>query len=164
MRKLHAWAATAVLGAVVAVLAFAAPAFSDKPAAKDNAKDKPTTLNGRIAADSKVSEGDVAKVLAALGPAVRDRLAAGEKVELPGLGAFRVVHIPEHRDLVDGRPALVPGSNYVDFTPFGGLIDAANAPGAVPQETVPPFEFNPLPGQTPSQHVPFERMPNIRTR
>ena len=163
MRKLHHWVAPALFGAVVAVLAFASPAFSDKPAAKEK-KDKPTTLAGRVAADSKVSEEEVAKVLAVLGPAVRDRLAAGERVELPGLGVFRVVHIPEHRDLVDGRPALVAGSNTVDFLPYGNMVEAANAPGAVPQETVPPFEFNPLPGQTKSLHVPDERMPNVRTR
>ena len=79
MRKLHMWAAAAVLGAVVAVLAFAAPragqagpADKDKPAAKDKPKEKPTTLQGRIAADTKLSEEDVDKVLAALGPAIRD--------------------------------------------------------------------------------------------
>ena len=163
MRNVHKWTAAAVLGAVVAVLALASPAFSDKqPAAKD--KEKPTTLKGRIAADTKLSEDEVAKVLAALGPAIRDRIAAGDKVELPGLGSFRVVHIPDHRDLVNGRPTLVAGSNYIDFAPIGGLVDAANAAAAVPQETVPPFEFNPLPDQTKSLHVPDERMPNVRTR
>ena len=63
---------------------------------------------------------------------------------------------------MNGRPAVVAATNYVDFVPSGGLVDAANAPGAVPQETVPPFEFNPLPGQTKSLHVPDDRMPNVR--
>ncbi len=160
MRTLHSWAAVAGLGALAALLAFTGQALSEKPAAKD----KPTTLQGRIAADSKLAEADVAKMLAALGPAIRDRLAAGDKVDLPGLGVFRVVRVPDHRDLVNGRPATVPGSNYIDFKPYGSLADAANAPGAVPEETVPPFEFNPLPGQTKSLHVPDERMPNVRTR
>lgn len=160
MCTLHSWAAVAGLGALAALLAFTGQALSEKPAAKD----KPTTLQGRIAADSKLAEADVAKMLAALGPAIRDRLAAGDKVDLPGLGVFRVVRVPDHRDLVNGRPATVPGSNYIDFKPYGSLADAANAPGAVPEETVPPFEFNPLPGQTKSLHVPDERMPNVRTR
>lgn len=159
MRNLHRGAAVGVLAAV---LAFAAPGLSEKSAAGE--KDKPTSFTGRIAADAKVPEEEVARVLAALGPAVRDQLAQGDRVELPGLGVFRVVRIAEHRDLVGGRPALIAANNYVDFTPAGGVADAANAAGAVPQATVQPFEFNPLPGQTKSQHVPNERMPNVRTR
>ncbi len=110
-----------------------------------------------------MSEDDVKKVLAALGPAVRDGLARGDLVEMPGLGTFRVVQIAPHRDLVNGRPALIEASNYVEFLPSGGLVDAANAPGAVPQTTVLPFQFNPLPGQTKSLVMPDDRMPNIRT-
>jgi len=49
---------------------------------------------------------------------------------LQGLGVFRVVRVPEHRDLVDGRPAVIAATNYVDFKPFGGLVDAANAAAA----------------------------------
>ncbi len=173
MRKLHGWAAAGVLTAVVAGLAFAEPvpppdkpADKDKPAAKDKEKPKerPTTIPGRIAAETKLKEEDVVKVLTALGPAVRDDLARGGRVELPGLGVFRVVRIAQHRDLVDGRPATIEASNYVEFLASGGLIDAANAPDAVPQTTVLPFQFIPLPDQTKSQHVPDERMPIIRVR
>ena len=145
--------------------------ISDQPANKDKDKDKaakekekPTTLKGRIAAETKLAEADVAKMLDALGPMVADQLASGERVELPGLGVLRVVHVPQHRDLIGGRPAFVAGNNYVDFVPDAGLVQAANAPGAVPQATVPPFEYTILPGQTPSQHVPDERMPNVRVR
>lgn len=95
---------------------------------------------------------------------MRDDLARGGRVELPGLGVFRVVRIAQHRDLVDGRPATIEASNYVEFLASGGLIDAANAPDAVPQTTVLPFQFIPLPDQTKSQHVPDERMPIIRVR
>jgi nucleoid DNA-binding protein len=159
MRKLHRGAAVGVLAAV---LAFTAPGLSEKSAAGE--KDKPASFTGRIAADAKVPEEEVARVLTALGPAVRDQLAQGERVDLPGLGVFRVVRIPEHRDLVGGRPAVIAANNYVDFTATGVLVDAANAAGAVPQDTVQPFEFNPLPGQTKGLHVPNERMPNVRTR
>ena len=85
-------------------------------------------------------------------------------MELKGLGTLRVVRVPEHRDLVDGRPATIPASNYVDFLPAGGLVEAANAPGAVPQDTVPPFQYVPLPDQTKGLRTPEERMPNVRTR
>jgi nucleoid DNA-binding protein len=162
MRKLNKWAVVAVLGAAAGLLAFAAPALSEKPAAKD--KQKAATIPGRISSQTKVAEEDVLKVIDALGPAVREHLAKGEVVELPGLGAFRVVRIPEHRDLIGGRPVTVPGVNSVEFVPTGQFVDASNAAGAIPQETVPPFEFRPLPDQTKSLHVPDERMPNVRTR
>jgi nucleoid DNA-binding protein len=141
------------------------PAFAEPVVVKSGGKDKDkgTTLKGRVAAASKVSEENVAKVLEALGPAVRDRLASGETVELPGLGTFRVVTVPEHRNLIDDRPATVNAANYVTFNPTGSLIDAANAPGAVPAEVVPEFRYVPLPDQLPSLKVPFERMPSIRT-
>ena len=101
-------------------------------------------------------------MLTALGPAVREDLAAGNRVEMPGLGVFRVVRIAAHRDLVDGRPANIEASNYVEFVASGGLVDAANAATAVPADTVLPFQFNPLPDQTKSLHMPDNRMPNIR--
>jgi nucleoid DNA-binding protein len=157
MRKRHGWA-LAALAASLGVVVFASAAFSD------NKSKKSETLKGRVAASSKVSEEDVAKVFEALGPAIRDKLASGETVELPGLGVFRVVRVPEHRDLVNGRPATINPANYVEFVPAGGLDAAANAPGAAPAETVPEFRYEPLPGQTPSMKLPDERMPNVRTR
>jgi nucleoid DNA-binding protein len=150
------------LGAAAVLLAFASPVLSEKPTAKD--KQKAATIPGRISLQTKVPEEDVAKVIEALGPAIREHLANGEVVELPGLGAFRVVRIPEHRDLIGGRPATIPGVNSVEFVPTGGLVSSANAAGAVPQETVPPFEYHPLPDQTKSLRVPEDRMPNVRTR
>ena len=162
MRKLNKWAVGGVLGATAAMLAFASPALSEKLTAKD--KQKAATISGRISLQTKVPEEDVVKVLEALGPAVRERLASGAVVGMPGLGAFRVVRIPEHRDLIDGRPAIVPGVNSVEFLPDGVLVDAANAASAVPQETVPPFAYIPLPDQTKSLHVPDERAPNVRSR
>ncbi len=163
MRKLNKWAALGALGVAAAVLAFASPALSEKLTVKE--KQKAATIPGRISSQTKVPVEDVVKVLEALGPVVRERLASGAVVSLPGLGVFRVVRIPEHRDLIDGRPAVVPGVNNVEFLPDGMVVGAANAANAVPQETVPPFIYNPLPDQTKSLHVPDEqRMPNVRTR
>jgi len=162
MRKLNKWAVVGLLAAAAGLLAFASPALSEKLTAKE--KQKAATITGRISLKTKVSEEDVVKVIEALGPAVREHLAKGEVIDLPGLGAFRVVRIPDHRDLIGGRPVVVPGVNSVEFVPDGVLVDAANAAAAVPQETVPPFVYNPLPDQTKSLRAPDERMPNVRTR
>jgi nucleoid DNA-binding protein len=124
----------------------------------------PNTVKGRIAVATKLPEADVAKMLDALGPAVKDLLGQGQTVEVPNLGSFRIVRVPEHRDLVDGRPATIPGNNTVEFLPTGRFADAANLPGAKPAETVPPFEYNPLPDQTKSLKTGPTRMPNSRTR
>jgi nucleoid DNA-binding protein len=125
--------------------------------------DGPNTLKGRIALTTKLSEADIAKVLDALGPAVRDLLGQGQVVEVANLGAFRVVRIPEHRDMVDGRPATIAGSNFVEFLATGKFADAANQAGVRPAETVPPFEYNPLPDQTKGLKTGNTRSPNSRT-
>jgi len=117
-----------------------------------------------VATAAKLREEDVAKVLSALGPAIREQLARGEVVELPGLGVFRIVRVPEHKDLVNGRPATIPAANTVEFLPSGDAIDAANAADAVPADTVPAYQFNPLPIQTKGLRTPEDRMRNVRTR
>src|SRR5260370_25558637 len=71
------------------------------------------SLKGQIAAATKLEEADVDKVLRELGPAISARIANGDRVELPGLGLFRVVRIPEHRDRADGRPAMIAALTYV---------------------------------------------------
>jgi nucleoid DNA-binding protein len=175
MRKAH-WL---VLGGLAASfgLAFVLAAQAQAPR-KDGPAPPPVILPGeparkpianlplprRLAAETKLTEEQVNKVLEALGPAVRDALARGEQIELPGLGTFRVVRVPQHRDLVNGRPATISGVNSVEFLPVGGLVGAANSDNAVPNEVVPPFEFNPLPNQIKGQRVGEVRMPNIRTR
>jgi nucleoid DNA-binding protein len=139
------------------VLAAAEPAKSDRSG-------KPKTLQGRIAKATKFTEAQTQKFLRALGPAMRDMLQSGSQVDLPGLGTFRVVRIPAHRDLVSGRPATIASSNYVEFLPTGELVDAANGADVVPAETVPPFEYIINPYQTPGQKTPPTRNPGTRTR
>jgi nucleoid DNA-binding protein len=172
MRKAHVWALAALVGGLV--LGLAPRALSQKtqvvvpgggapPAPAAAPAKAPDTLKGQIAAASKLKEEDVEKVLAALGPAVADQLAKGRQVELPGLGTVRVVRVPEHRDLVGGRPATVAGVNTVEFIAGGRLAAAANSPGAQPAEVVPPFEYVPLPGQTKGMRTPGTRTPTART-
>src|SRR5262249_29186002 len=92
------------LGALVATLGVvfgvAGPAQSQRPPEK-------LPLRAAVAKKSKVSEDDVKAVLEALGPIIREKLADGEAIELPGLGTFRVVRVPQPKDLVQGRPATI---------------------------------------------------------
>jgi nucleoid DNA-binding protein len=124
----------------------------------------PGTLKGRIALATKLPEAEVGKVLDALGPAVKDLLGQGQEVVVPNLGTFRVVRIPHHRDLVNGRPATIGGENFVEFLSSEKFAAAANLPGVKPAETVPPFEYNPLPDQTPGLKTGNSKTPGTRTR
>ena len=157
MRKAHWWGLGALVGTLGLVVA--AGAQQVQPPRK-----QPATFEGRMLASSRLPEADLKKFLTALGPAISASIASGQSVTIPNLGTFRVVNIPAHRDMVNGRPAVIDGSNYVEFVPAGNLVGAANAGGAVPAVSVPPFQYIPLPGQTPSQRVPGTRAPNVRQR
>lgn len=100
---------------------------------------------------TKEKEKTVDKILNGLGPALREQITAGKQVVIPGLGTFRVVQIEAHKDLINGRPAVVPAKSYVEFVPDGALDAAANSPTAVPARTVPPAEFRINPYTNPGQ-------------
>ncbi len=155
MNKRHGWALGGVLGAAAVAAVLTAPAQSAKPPAEE-------TFNQRLAKAAKLSEEQAGRFYQALGPIVREELARGKSVSVPGLGTFRVVRVEEHRDLRGGRPVVIPATNTVEFLSDGALIDSANASGAVPAETVPPFQYIPLPGQTPGQKVGPVRTPGTR--
>ena len=157
MRKPH-WLA---LGALVVALGLS---FTVTSLAQPPRPPERLPLTAAVAKKSKLPEDDVKAMREALGPIVREKLAIGETVELPGLGTIRVVRVPEHKDLVQGRPATISAVNNVEFVPVPEVVQAANAPGAVPAVTVPAFEYDPLPGQTRSQRAPYVRMPNDRIR
>jgi nucleoid DNA-binding protein len=157
MRKKHWTGLGVLLGALALVFGLAGPALSQKPPAK-------MTLEGKVMQYSKLKDKETAKFLEALGPAVRDLLADGQQVSIPGLGTFRIVSVPAHRDMVAGRPATIPAANHVEFVPTGDLTSGANGPAAIPAETVTPFQYVPIPGRDPGMKVPNTRMPNVRTR
>jgi nucleoid DNA-binding protein len=163
MRRRQWWALGALLGTLGLVLGLTGMAYSQRPAQKPQQKGE-ETLNQRLARESRLTEEQANRFMNALGPAIRDQIKNGKQVNVPGLGTFRVVRVPEHRDLQNGRPATVAGSNTVEFLPSGDLASASNAPGAKPAETVPPFEYTPLPGRTPGQKAPPSRSPTTRTR
>jgi nucleoid DNA-binding protein len=135
-----------------------------KPAPASQTQRGADAFAGRVAKASGVSEEDVAKVLRALPGIVKDDLRQGKTISLAGLGSFRIVKLPEYRDLKDGKPVIIPPHNSVEFGPVAELADAANAEGAVPAVSVPAFEYNAIPGQFPGMRMDGTRMPNVRVK
>jgi nucleoid DNA-binding protein len=128
-------------------------------------RSKEETLTQRLARRTALSEQNVQRLMAALGPAIREELEKGRQVNLPGLGAFRVVRVQQHRDMVEGgRPVIVPATNTIEFLATGEAITSANGAEAVPADTVPPFQYIVLPGQTPGQKAPRTHVPSSRVR
>jgi nucleoid DNA-binding protein len=120
------------------------------------------SLPQRIAKAAKVSEENATRMFEALGPAIREELRRGRSVSIPGLGTFRVVRVAEHKDMRNGRPVTIPASNTIEFLGEGDVVQAVNTDGAQPAETVPAFQYNPLPGATPGQKMPIIRNPGTR--
>ena len=108
-------------GALVLVALVVAVAASAQPPGAA----KVPTLKARVAFTTKQKEELVTKFLEALGPAIREQLAAGRSVALPGVGVFSVVRVAEHRNLVEGRVVVVRATNYIEFVPAGIMIDTA---------------------------------------
>lgn len=125
---------------------------------------KPLTFTETLMARTGLSDRQVITFLQVLGPTIGEQVSQGRMIYMPGLGTFRTVLIPPHRDLVDGRPATIPAINWVEFIPTGDIIVAANSRYAVPNVVVPAFYYNPLPNRTPSLKTPRTRVPNVRTR
>jgi nucleoid DNA-binding protein len=164
-------ATAVVLGMTGSVLSQRLPADAPKPPAdapkppadgppKPFEPQKPggeeaLTLQQRIGKAAKVSEESAARMFEALGPAIREELRRGKSVNIPGLGTFRVVRVAEHRDMKNGRPVTIPASNTIEF--LGEGDDTAQ-----PAETVPAFQFNPLPTANPGQKMPLIRNPGTR--
>ncbi len=159
MRTRHGWALAGLCGALALAAGMTATAQPQRARPP-----REETLSQRVARSTRLAEKDVNRVLQELGPAVRDELARGREVALPGLGTFRVVRVEGHKDLGrGGRPVVVPAVNTVEFVADGDMDSAANSAGVKPAETVPGFHYVPLPDQTPGQKVGPVRTPGIRT-
>jgi nucleoid DNA-binding protein len=124
-----------------------------------------TPLVTRVANRTKLPEVTVKKILDAMGLEVLAEMQRGGAETLPNLGKMRIVRIPEHKDMErgTGRVITAAGRNYVVFDPEGDVASAANIANVVPNEVVPQFEYNVLPGQTPSPKAGRTRVPPIRT-
>ena len=165
MRKRQGLILAGILGAACLTIGPAMPAeptVKTVPTPKERQIE--TTLTGRVARSSRVSEEDVKKVLDAIGPIMRDELSRGQSVTIQGLGTFRIVSLPEYRDLRDGKPVTSPARNTVEFLPSEGTLNAANSENVTPAVVVPAFEYNALPGQIPGQKMGRTRMPDVRVR
>lgn len=160
MHNRHSLALGTLLGALALTLGISSPAHSQRP----QDREEPVTLATRLAKATGLKPAEVEKFLQALGPAIRDELAAGRVVSVDGLGSFRVVRIAAHNDLRLGRPTRIPASNTIEFIPFAEAMESANSETAVPQSEVPEFRYVPLPGQTPGQRMPRITTPPRRVR
>jgi nucleoid DNA-binding protein len=127
-------------------------------------KTTPANLKAGIVAATKEKQATIEKIFKALGPAVSEQLRAGREVELPGVGMLRVVRVAEYKDLVGGRPAVIPARNYVEFVPTASLNSDANSPGARPARTVPGFDFRVNPNADEGIRTGSTRNPGTRTR
>ncbi len=152
------WALATVVVALGGLIPMEASAQLQKPRPE-------LSVNQRLAREARVTEAQAARVFNALGPVLRDELKKGNTVSIPGLGTLRVVRIAEHRDMEigTGRVLRIPAKNTVEFLAGEALGEAANSATAVPAETVPAFERDPLPDQTKGQKVPPTRSEGLRS-
>jgi nucleoid DNA-binding protein len=157
MRKARWGALVALIGTFAVGLLWTTPAHSQP---------RPVLgpLPAEFARQSRLQPEDATRALNAFGPVVSQQLAASREVSIPNMGVFRVVNIPQHVNLVDGRPTTIPARNIVEFLPDAALTRAANSPQARPAVVVPPFQYIPLPGQTPSTRLPDQRIPSRSSR
>ena len=120
------------------------------------------SMADQLAAEAQVNKDDAKAMLKALSPVIQQRLAKGQTVTLGGLGTFRVVKIPAHRELRGGRPITVPARNYVEFLPQVALVNSSNAITAQPAAVVQPFQYNPLRGRAEVPQISRVRVPSTR--
>src|SRR5262245_4358401 len=122
MRRVHWWSLAGLLSVLGLMVTMAADAQVVRPAAKE-------TVESRLVKETKVNKKDVAKLLKALGPAIREHLKANGEVEIPGLGTLRVVRVTEYKDLVNGLPRTIPARNYLEFVADSTTESAVNQVG-----------------------------------
>ncbi len=160
MRKGQWIALGTLFGALVIIMGVTSPVLSQRPR-------KEETITQKLARLANLPEESATRVFNALAPVIQEELASGKLVVIPGLGTFRVVRVPEHRDLLSGpysQPVVVSARNSVEFIPTGETVGSSNSAAAQPEETVPPFQYIPLPGQTPGQKTGRTHVPTTRTR
>jgi nucleoid DNA-binding protein len=167
-RKLAIWVGVTMLFGGMGVLLTAdaqqpaPPAKGTKGPNPPGAPDARLPLEKQVANATKLKEQDVRTVINALGPAIRNKLQAGDTVSLPGVGTFRIVRIEAHRDLIKGVPGDVPAANVVEYLPDGGLAAGANAGNSLPAVSVPSNEFVVDPNRVQSTKVESIKTPRSR--
>jgi nucleoid DNA-binding protein len=168
MNRMKWWSLAFLLGGLGLGLNWTAEAQIPRPGPNKAPAVAPAvgagTLEQEVAKAARLKEEEVQRVFKALGPLVTARLRAGQAVDLAGLGTLRIVRVEEHKDLVGGQPARIPGVNRLEFLPTGNLDNAANAPGTIPNVTVPPQEFIVNPNANPGLKTEYTKTGRTRTR
>ncbi len=138
--------------------------FSQRPIGAPSSAE--SRLVKDVAAKTKVPVKTVQTVVDALVPEILAQIKRGDTVVLPKLGRIRLVRYAEHKDLEKGtgRVINVPGHNVVALEVEAEADNAVNADGVVPSEVIRDFEYNLLPGQTPTQRTESQKVRSLRTR
>jgi nucleoid DNA-binding protein len=129
-----------------------------------NKKTLPANLKTGLTNATKEKQETIEKLLKTLGPAISEQIRAGREVDIPSLGKFSIVRVPEYKDLVDGRPTTIGAKNYVVFVATEALNKEANAAGTVPIRTIPTYEFKVSPRGEDGQRTPGTRNLGTRTK
>jgi nucleoid DNA-binding protein len=118
-----------------------------------------------VAARAKLPVKTVEAVLAALAPEILLQIKQGGIVNLPKIGKIRVVRVGEHKDMErgTGRVFTVAARNYVTLDAESEVDKAVNVAGVQPNEVVVQFQYNVMPGQTPSQKTGSLKVRSTRT-
>jgi nucleoid DNA-binding protein len=159
----------AIAAGLVLFLGVAGVVYSQRPAPRIvNAPPPPgagAALVKRVAVRAKLPEKTVQAVLEALGPEVAAGIQRGGTETLPKLGRFRIVRVEAHKDMERGTGRLlsIPAKNFIIFDPEAEVEAAGNVSTVVPNEVVPAFEYNVMPGQTPSQKAGSLKTRSLRT-
>ena len=88
-----------------------------------------TELIEKIAANAEVSKAVAKKALDATTEAIKDALAAGDKVQLVGFGTYSVTERPAHEGINPStkQKIQIAAKKVAKFKPGAELADAVNA-------------------------------------
>jgi nucleoid DNA-binding protein len=124
---------------------------------------RPKTPQQKLATAANLTEEQATRAYEAFGSVVVSELSEGKVVNVPNLGTFRLVRIPDYKDIRDTRPVTTPAHNVIEFSASTSAADASNSVDSKPAENVQPMHFDVLPGQVPGQRAPGTRTPTQRT-
>ncbi|MFO0843542.1 MAG: hypothetical protein U0797_14255 [Gemmataceae bacterium] len=74
------------------------------------------------------------------------------------------MRVTEYKDLVNGRPAMMPAKNFIEYVPTDKMSEDANAAGAKPARVVDGYEFRVNPNANPGMKTPYTRTSGTRIR
>jgi nucleoid DNA-binding protein len=153
----------AVAAGLVLLLGAAGVVYSQRPSSPSSEADP--QLVKAVAARAKLPVKTVEAVFEALAPEILLQIKDGGIVTLPKLGKIRIVRVGEHKDMErgTGRVFTVAARNFVTLDADSEVDKVVNAAGVKPNEVVVQFQYNVMPGQTPSQKAGSLKVRSSRT-